>query len=327
MARSAKSKSVWSTKPQEVEAFCAARDAASLQDLKNAVANTVLEKPTSSTNPTDTTVDIIAAKPAEPVHWDLYSDPIIKTEEDLMKERVEEELKGWPWKECPQKLFTSGPFALNYSADGGQNTSPRFKLPQAKQISSLLLNKLFATDDIARTLLPIIFKHHSSAWRFWSTCQEVMVRYDHQIDLWDMTGTLEQGGYFRNCEKDRYGPNAPTDPYDQGAVSPIVVIAPFRRPSGPPSYFEQVRNLHTMSIAMSNFADNMQNLQIHRIHFLTPQLLNLLIPKMTNLKVLGIYQCQLLPVTEIFRLLDIIKTDRPLGRENQISLDFYPTWH
>lgn len=78
---------------------------------------------------------------------------------------------------------------------------------------------------------------------------------------------------------------------------------------------------------MSNFAENMQNLQIHRISFLTPQLLGLLIPKMTNLKVLGIYQCQLMHVAEIFRLLDIIKTDRPLGRENQISLDFFPMWH
>ena len=78
---------------------------------------------------------------------------------------------------------------------------------------------------------------------------------------------------------------------------------------------------------MSNFAENMQNLQLHRISFLTPQLLMLLIPKMVNLKVLGIYSCQLLHVAEIIRLLEIIKTDRPLGCENQISLDFYPMWH
>lgn len=78
---------------------------------------------------------------------------------------------------------------------------------------------------------------------------------------------------------------------------------------------------------MNNFAEKLQNLQIHRLSFLTPALLTLLIPKMTNLRVLGIYQCQLLNVAEIFRLLDIIKTDRPLGRENQVSLDFFPMWH
>lgn len=78
---------------------------------------------------------------------------------------------------------------------------------------------------------------------------------------------------------------------------------------------------------MSNFAENMQNLQLHRISFLTPHLLGLLIPKMTNLKFLGIYMCQLLHMAEVTRLLDIIKTDRPRGRENQVSLDFFPMWH
>ncbi|KAH9220604.1 hypothetical protein DL95DRAFT_442666 [Leptodontidium sp. 2 PMI_412] len=259
--------------------------------------------------------------------WD-FADfrTIVKTPELLAKEAVDKELEGWPWKECPQKLLTLGPFAFNYAADGGANTSPRFKLPQAFQTSPLL-TKLFGNDVVARTLLQMIFQNHSSAWKFWSTCQEMTHIYDSQVHLWDMTGTFEDAGYFHNCEKPRYGPGAPTDPWDQGSVSPIIVIAPFRRPSGPASYFEQVRNVHRMSLAMSNFAENMQNLQIHRISFLTPQLLGLLIPKMTNLKVLGIYQCQLMHVAEIFRLLDIIKTDRPLGRENQISLDFFPMWH
>ncbi|CZS95406.1 hypothetical protein WAI453_011355 [Rhynchosporium graminicola] len=270
-------------------------------------------------------------------HWDTYSPRVKKTAEQKRKEKIDKELKkikeeieknlkGWPWKECPQKLLTCGPFAFNYTVGDGQNSSPRFKLPQILQKSSLL-KKLFSNDIVARTLLSIIFKQHSSAWKFYSSCQEVTAIYDYKIHLWDMNGTLEHGGYFHNCEKDRFGPNAPTDSWNQGSVASIIVIAPFRRASGPASYYEQVQNLHTMSIAMSNFADNLQNLQIHRNHFLTPQLLALLIPKMTNLKVLGIYQCQLLSVSEIFRLLDIIKTDRPLGRENQIYLDFFPTWH
>jgi hypothetical protein len=42
---------------------------------------------------------------------------------------------------------------------------------------------------------------------------------------------------------------------------------------------------------------------------------------------LGIYKCQLIHVGETMKLLDIIRTDRPLERENQVSLDFYPNFH
>jgi hypothetical protein len=80
-------------------------------------------------------------------------------------------------------------------------------------------------------------------------------------------------------------------------------------------------------VSINNFADYFQNLQLHRVPFLTTDLLSLLIPKMRNLKILGIYKCQLIHVGETMKLLDIIKTDRPLERENQVSLDFYPNFH
>jgi hypothetical protein len=80
-------------------------------------------------------------------------------------------------------------------------------------------------------------------------------------------------------------------------------------------------------VSINNFADYFQNLQLHRVPFLTIDLLSLLIPKMRNLKILGIYKCQLVHVGETMKLLDIIKTDRPLERENQVSLDFYPNFH
>ncbi|KAG4442443.1 hypothetical protein IFR05_002045 [Cadophora sp. M221] len=293
--------------------------------LPEPVLASIRSDPLPKSNEAEIKPDPIKPDPLPTSDWDFET--IVKSSpEQLTKEAVDKELEGWPWKECSQKLLTLGPFAFNYAADGGANTSPRFKLPQASQ-KSPLFTKMFTNDVVARTLLRLIFQNHSSAWQFWSTCQEMTHVYDSQVHLWDMTGTFEDGGYFHNCEKPRYGPDAPTHPWDQGSVSPIIVIAPYRRPSGPPSYFEQIRNVYRMSLAMSNFAENMQNLQIHRISFLTPQLLGLLIPKMTNLKVLGIYQCQLMHVAEIFRLLDIIKTDRPLGRENQISLDFFPMWH
>ncbi len=78
---------------------------------------------------------------------------------------------------------------------------------------------------------------------------------------------------------------------------------------------------------MSNFADFFNTIHLHRIGFLDARLLTLLIPKMRYLRVLGIYQCPMLHVGETMRLLELIKTDRPLERENQVYLDFYPTYH
>jgi hypothetical protein len=68
-------------------------------------------------------------------------------------------------------------------------------------------------------------------------------------------------------------------------------------------------------------------MQFHRIPFLTTEILSLLIPKMTGLKILGIYNCQLIHVGETIKLLNIIKTDKLLDRENHISLDFSPNYH
>jgi hypothetical protein len=48
---------------------------------------------------------------------------------------------------------------------------------------------------------------------------------------------------------------------------------------------------------------------------------------MRNLKVLGVYKCQLIHIGDTMKLLEIIRTDRPKGRDNQISLDFYPNFH
>lgn len=78
---------------------------------------------------------------------------------------------------------------------------------------------------------------------------------------------------------------------------------------------------------MFNFADYFQNLQLHRIPFLTTQLLELIIPLMRNLKVLGVYKCQLIHIGNTMKLLEIIQTDKPKGKDTQVSLDFYPNYH
>ena len=70
-----------------------------------------------------------------------------------------------------------------------------------------------------------------------------------------------------------------------------------------------------------------QRLHLHRVPFLTPGLLNVLIPEMPNLKVLGIYKCPLIHIGHGMELLHIIRTDRPKGKECQVSLDWFPNYH
>jgi hypothetical protein len=78
---------------------------------------------------------------------------------------------------------------------------------------------------------------------------------------------------------------------------------------------------------MGTYSDNFRNLQLHRIPFLTHELLLILIPKMRNLRNLGIFNCPLINISHTLKLLDMIKTDKPKERENQIMLDFFPAHH
>ena len=78
---------------------------------------------------------------------------------------------------------------------------------------------------------------------------------------------------------------------------------------------------------MFNWCDNFKHLQLHRIPFLTTDVLALVIPHMRNLESLGVYQCPLIHIGKGKELLEIIRTDRPLGKVNKIHLDFYPNFH
>jgi hypothetical protein len=51
-------------------------------------------------------------------------------------------------------------------------------------------------------------------------------------------------GFFQNCEKPRFGKDAPEDPFNQGCVAPIVMVTPVRQKQGSASYVIQVKNLH-----------------------------------------------------------------------------------
>lgn len=78
---------------------------------------------------------------------------------------------------------------------------------------------------------------------------------------------------------------------------------------------------------MGKFADNFRNVQLHRVPLLTVELLTLLVPSMKNLRDLGIYRCPLIHIGHTLQILDVIKMDKPLEKENQVNLDFFPNFH
>ncbi|KAH6669417.1 hypothetical protein B0J14DRAFT_703371 [Halenospora varia] len=253
-----------------------------------------------------------------------------KTEEELTKERVTEVLRNWPFKNDPhqsQKLVTIAPWA--------ENAEYQFVLPAVNQTDSLLFTLLYGKiPDAFYMIIDLIFEHHNTAWKFGVTCQWVWREMKASVDFWDMTG-----GYFGDCDKPRWGPNASGK--HQGSVASVLIVTPVRRlPVGrledvgedvskalPVSYVEQATNLKTMCIAVNNFYDKIKNIQFHRAALVTVNVLELLVPKMTGLTSLGVYKCPLIHIGETLLLLDILQVDRPKDKEEQVKLDFYPNYH
>lgn len=79
--------------------------------------------------------------------------------------------------------------------------------------------------------------------------------------------------------------------------------------------------------SLSNFGDFIKTLHLHRVPFLTIDVLKLVIPNMRKLVDLGVYKCQLIHIGDAIPLLDIIKLDRPADKEDQVYLDFFPNYH
>lgn len=147
-------------------------------------------------------------------------------------------------------------------------------------------------------------------------------------------------GWFNNCEL-----SPPQGTVRLERPDRILIVTPVRdeNPKREPIYQNQLHNVYKfcksliiiipmkrvlniyIGQAVRNFADNFRILQLHRVPFLTPDLLHLLIPQMKKLQVLGVYKCPLIHVGHTLQLLDIIKTDRPQGKS--ISLDFFPRFH
>ncbi|TVY88963.1 hypothetical protein LAWI1_G006282, partial [Lachnellula willkommii] len=250
---------------------------------------------------------------------DWTAAPAPKSEEQLLKEEIEKNLEDWPWKGVPQKLLTVSPYAFNYyNEEPPYNTvEVPFKLAEVTQTSKLF-TEVFRARPVLETIAGYLFQYHSMSWQFFATCQEAGRTMAQVLGFWDVNGN-----FFGHCEE----PPTAKGPHHDARVSLITIVAPVRRPEGTASYVEQIENIHSLCLSVYNFAENIRNIQFHRVPFLSTRLLALLIPKMRKLENLGIYKCQLIHVGEAMRLLEIIRSDRMLGKEDQVSLDFFPNYH
>lgn len=173
-----------------------------------------------------------------------------------------------------------------------------------------------------------------------------------QLNMYKSNADSSSQGYwdlnishFNGCEKP---PTAYGDVEGRGLVATNLVITPLRNPDVPELhasnafYESQLWNTymlcklcrlyvqmlltligHTVKFRATHF----KRIHLHRVPFLTTNLLEILIPQMSNLEVLGIYKCPLIHVGHGMDLLYIISLDRPKGREHQVYLDWFPNFH
>ncbi|PQE03343.1 ribosomal L36 protein [Rutstroemia sp. NJR-2017a BBW] len=196
-------------------------------------------------------------------------------------------LEDWPWADSCERLEKLVTLG-QFVENFATNV---FTIPKNDQSQSGLI-KVLRTQGLGDLFLKMIWSNHSTASSFARSSQKSWELLMGVADIWDISG-----GNFQNCERPREENN-----YSVG-IAPVIVVTPTRvEPKQPPYAF-------------------------HRIPFLSCHVLELLIPQMRKLKVLGIYQCQLIHLGEGLALLDILKTDRPRGRENQVALDWSPNYH
>ncbi|QSZ37632.1 hypothetical protein DSL72_008731 [Monilinia vaccinii-corymbosi] len=219
-------------------------------------------------------------------------------------------LVNWPFtgeEDRFTKLASLGLFVENYKAKV-------FEHPKNDQNQSALI-RLLQVEGINDILLKMIWQNHSTASALSRTSQKSWDVLMAITDIWDVTG-----GNYQGCEV----PREKTD-FSVG-VAPVVVVTP-TRDGEPISYLQQVKNLHKMCQSIYNFREFIQNIQFHHVPFLTTQILALVIPEMRRLRVLGVYNCELIHLCDGIEILHIIQRDRGRGCERQVSLDFYPAYH
>ncbi|KAF7953546.1 uncharacterized protein EAE97_000945 [Botrytis byssoidea] len=219
-------------------------------------------------------------------------------------------LVNWPFtgeKDRFKRVASLGPFVFNWR----ENV---FKHPKHNQAQSTLI-RVLQIEGIDVILLRFIWENHSNASALCRTSQRSWEVAMAITGIWDMTG-----GCFEGCDAPIEG-----NEFD-GRASSVVVVTP-TRDTDPINYVTQIKNLNKMCMAMHNFSEFLQNIQLHHIPFLTTHILALVIPEIRKLKTLGVYNCELIHLGDGIELLDIITRDRLRGCEHQVDLDFYPVYH
>ncbi|TGO88838.1 hypothetical protein BPOR_0139g00120 [Botrytis porri] len=219
-------------------------------------------------------------------------------------------LVHWPFtgqEDRFKKLASVGPFVFNWRED-------IFKHPKHNQEQSTLI-RVLQIEGIDAILLKYIWENHSNASALCRTSQKSWEVSMAITGIWDVSG-----GSFEGCD-------VPRENNDSDARAASVVVITPTRDMEPIKYVTQVKNLNKMCMAMHNFSEFLQNIQLHHVPFLTTHILALVIPEIRKLKTLGVYNCELIHLFDGIELLNIITRDRLRGCEHQVDLDFYPAYH
>jgi hypothetical protein len=119
---------------------------------------------------------------------------------------------------------------------------------------------------------------------------------------------------FNGCEVDP----ALEVPGFTGTVGSNLVVTylrgPQRRLMEQNLYEAQIYATYQLCQTVRWRGHNFRRLHLHRVPFLTVGLLQLIIPHMTNLEMLGVYRCPLIHAGHAMKLLEIITLDRMKGR-------------
>lgn len=94
-----------------------------------------------------------------------------KTKEELIQERVEKDLKDWPWRDGSRQAVMLGPHMFNNNASGAGDMKPPIQGGDGcDQKQSLFFQKIVCNRDLFAQIMKLVCAHHDSAWKFGATC-------------------------------------------------------------------------------------------------------------------------------------------------------------
>lgn len=181
-----------------------------------------------------------------------------------------------------------------------------------------------STGGVNQMIIDLLSTHHSSLWKFAFSCQKAYAILTMELGIWDLTNS-----WFDGCENE---PSAQVKrPSDTMGVRPNLIVTHVRSPTrvlmDKTLYESSIWPIYQLCQTVRWRGEHFRRIHLYRIPFLTVDLLDILIPSMRKLEVLGVYQCPLIHVGHGMKLLKILLVDRGKDHENRLSLDFYPRLH